>query len=332
MSEEARATPSAEEILSREEIDALIHGVDSSALTIEPAPAPDEVRAFDFGNQMRIVLTRPVQVIAVTGGKGGVGKTSVAVNLATALTAAGRSVVLLDGDLGLANVDVFLGLSPRHTLADVLSGERTLDEILLPTPQGFSVLPAASGIAQLANLDAARHLGLVQAFSALAARLDVMIVDTAAGISHGVTQFSQAAQQVLVVMCDEPASLTDAYALVKVLSRNHGVRRFRVLANMMREPGCGQDLFDRFERVTGRFLDVVLDFAGEIPDDECVRRAIRGQRPVLTAYPTSAAAQAFRKLAAVAGGWPVPAGPRGNLEFFVERLVQRPAVRPEGLQ
>jgi flagellar biosynthesis protein FlhG len=277
-------------------------------------------------------LTRPVQVIAVTGGKGGVGKTSVAVNLAAALSAAGRSVVLLDGDLGLANVDVFLGVSPRYTLAHVLSGERTLDEILLPTPQGFTVVPAASGITQLANLEAARHLGLVQAFSALAARLDVMIVDTAAGISHGVTQFSQAAQQVLVVICDEPASLTDAYALVKVLSRNHGVGRFRVLANMVREPGCGQDLFDHFERVTGRFLDVVLDFVGEIPDDECMRRAIRSQRPVLTAYPASPAARAFRRLAEVAETWPVPPGPRGNLEFFVERLVQRPAVQREVLQ
>jgi flagellar biosynthesis protein FlhG len=273
-----------------------------------------------------------VQVIAVTGGKGGVGKTSVAVNLAAALTESGRKVVLLDGDLGLANVDVFLGLSPRYTLAHVLSGERTLDEILLPTPQGFQVVPAASGIARLANLDATQHLGLVQAFSALAARLDVMIVDTAAGISHGVTQFSQAAQHVLVVVCDEPASLTDAYALVKVLSRNHGVRRFRVLANMMREPGGGRDLFDRFERVTGRFLDVALEFVGEIPEDEHVKRAIRGQRPVLAAYPSCPASRAFKKLGGLADKWPVPAGPRGNLEFFVERLVQRPAVRLEALQ
>ncbi len=274
-------------------------------------------------------LAAPVQVFAVTGGKGGVGKTSVAVNLATALAGAGRGVVLLDGDLGLANVDVFLGLTPRYTLAHVLSGERTLDEILVPTPQGFHVVPAASGIANLANLDAAAHLKLVQSFSSLATRLDVLIVDTAAGIAHGVTQFSQAAQQVLLVICDEPASLTDAYALVKVLSRQHGVRRFRVLANMMRAAGAGEELFRRFERVTGRFLEVVLEFVGEIPEDDCLRRAIRGQRPVVEAYPASPAAFAFKKLAARADKWPVPAGPRGNLEFFVERLVQRPAVRLE---
>jgi flagellar biosynthesis protein FlhG len=276
-------------------------------------------------------LGRPVQVIAVTGGKGGVGKTSVAVNLAAAL-APSRRVLLLDGDLGLANVDVFLGLSPRYTLAHVLSGERTLDEILIEAPQGFHIVPAASGAAHLANLDAATHLGLVQAFSALATRLDVLIIDTAAGIAHGVTQFSQAAQQVLVVICDEPASLTDAYALVKVLSRNHGVRRFRVLANMTRTHGMGEELFRRFERVTARFLDVVLDFVGEIPDDDCLRRAVRAQRTVFDLYPSSPAARAFKRLAGRADTWPVPAGPRGNLEFFVERLVQRTPVRLEAVR
>jgi len=234
---------------------------------------------------------------------------------------------LLDGDLGLANVDVFLGLSPRFTLAHVLNGERTLDEILVTAPQGFQVVPAASGAANLANMDVGAHLGLVQAFSALATRVDVLIVDTAAGLGHGVTQFSQAAQQVVITICDEPASLTDAYALVKVLSRHHGVSRFRVLTNMVRSPGAGQDLFRRFERVTTRFLDVVLDFVGEIPEDEYLRRATRAQRTVSDAYPASTSAQAFRKFALKAAAWPIPDSPRGNLEFFVERLVQpRPAM------
>jgi len=277
-------------------------------------------------------LARPVQVIAVTGGKGGVGKTSVSVNLAASLAAAHKRVVLLDGDLGLANVDVFLGLSPRYTLAHVLSGERTLDEILVTAPQGFQVVPAASGAANLSNLDAQAHLGLVQAFSALATEVDVLIVDTAAGLAHGVTQFSQAAQQVVVTICDEPASLTDAYALVKVLSRHHGVSHFRVLTNMIRSPGAGLDLFRRFERVTTRFLDVILDFVGEIPEDEFLKRAVRAQRTVTDAYPASASAQAFRKFAAKAATWPIPQGPRGNLEFFVERLVQPRAVRLEAVQ
>ena len=189
--------------------------------------------------------------------------------------------MLLDGDLGLANADVFLGLSPRYTLAHVLSGERTLDEVLVAAPQGFCIVPAASGAADMANMSEAEHLGLVQAFSTLAARVDVLIVDTAAGIAHSVLQFSQAAQHVLIVVCDEPASLTDAYALVKVLSRNHGVSRFRVLANQVRTPGSGAELFRRFELVTARFLDVVLEFAGEIPEDEYLRRSVQGATPGL---------------------------------------------------
>jgi flagellar biosynthesis protein FlhG len=271
----------------------------------------------------------PVQVIAVTGGKGGVGKTSVAVNLATALATTGRRVMLLDGDLGLANVDVFLGLSPRHTMAHVLSGERSLEEIILESPHGVQVVPGASGVADLANLSAAGHLSLVQAFSSLSNRVDIMIVDTSAGISHSVVQFSQASQHVLLVVCDEPASMTDAYALVKVLSRNHNVTRFRVLANMVRSPGDGEILFEKLQRVTSKFLDVTLDYVGEIPEDPYLRRAIREQRPVVGAFPSSPSTRAFKKLALKADKWPVPEGPRGNLEFFVERLVARPQARLE---
>src|SRR6188508_1976915 len=153
----------------------------------------------------------PVQVIAVTGGKGGVGKTTVAVNLAASLASRGKEVMLLDGDLGLANVDVFLGLTPRLTLADVLAGSCSLQEVVLDAPQGFKVVPAASGIAQLAELDTLTHLGLVRAFGDITSKVDIMVIDTAPGIAGSVLQFSQAAQQVLVVLCDEPASLTDAY-------------------------------------------------------------------------------------------------------------------------
>jgi len=274
----------------------------------------------------------PVQVIAVTGGKGGVGKTSVAINLATTLASTGKRVMLLDGDLGLANVDVLLGLSPRHTLAQVIDGSCTLEEIVIDAPQGFQVVPAASGIANMANLGATEHLNLVQAFSSLTSKIDVLIVDTAAGIAHSVVQFSQAAQQVLVVVCDEPASITDAYALIKVLSRHHGVREFQVVANMTHKTGEGQHLFTKLERVTSRFLEVVLNYVGEIPQDTYVKRAIREQRPVADAYPACPAAMAFKKLALKADKWPVPSGPRGNLEFFVERLIRRNPVRLEVVQ
>jgi flagellar biosynthesis protein FlhG len=277
----------------------------------------------------RIASPGPVQVIAVTGGKGGVGKTSVSVNLATALASTGRRAMLLDGDLGLANVDVFLGLSPRHTMAHVLKGERSLEEIIVESPQGVQIVPGASGVADLANLSAAGHLGLVQSFSSLSSRVDVLIVDTAAGISHSVMQFSQAAQHVLVVICDEPASMTDAYALVKVLSREHGVTNFHIVANMVRAPGEGDALFQKFQRVTAKFLEVTLEYVGEIPEDPYLRRSIREQRPVIAAFPSCPASRAFKKLALKADKWPVPEGPRGNLEFFVERLVRRPQARLE---
>jgi flagellar biosynthesis protein FlhG len=277
----------------------------------------------------RATPNSPVQVIAVTGGKGGVGKTTIAVNLASALAERGKQVMLLDGDLGLANVDVFLGLTPRLTVADVLAGNCSLEEIVLDAPQGFKVVPAASGIAELAELDTLSHVGLVRAFGDITAKVDILIIDTAAGIAGSVLQFSQAAQQVLVVLCDEPASLTDAYALIKILSRDHGVKQFRVVVNEVRGRGMGQALFQRFERVATRFLSVELDYVGEIPEDAFLRRSIREQRPVVTAYPSAPASVALKTLAQRADNWPVADGPRGNVEFFVERLIRRPAVRLE---
>jgi len=275
----------------------------------------------------REVATPGVQVIAVTGGKGGTGKSSVAVNLATAFAQAGRKAMLLDGDLGLANVDVLLGLTPRYTLEHVLRGERALEEVILETSAGVRVVPAASGVARMAALSAAEQAGLVQAFSALPGPLDVLIVDTAAGISESVLQFCQAAQQVLVVMRDEPTSLTDTYALIKVLSRNHGLRHFRIVANMTRDPDQGRNVFVRLQRVTDRYLDVLLEYAGEIPEDRLLQKAVQAQRAVMELYPGCPAAQAFKRLARAAGAWPTPVNASGRLEFFLERMLARPPPR-----
>ncbi len=278
---------------------------------------------------LRGSASRPVRVIGLTGGKGGVGKTSIAINLATALAQMGRRVLLLDGDLGLANADVLLGIAPRHNLAHVISGERLLEEIVVDAPQGFRIVPAASGVERLATLGAAEHAGLVRAFSSLSGDIDTLIVDTAAGIAPSALQLLRACQHVVVAVCDEPASLTDAYAIVKVLSRNYGVGRFQVVASMTRERGAGRSVFGALSRVATRFLDVTLEFAGEIPDDPLVRRSIREQRPVVEAYPSSPAAAALKQLARRADTWAVPEGARGHIEFFAERLVQQPAVRLE---
>ncbi len=274
----------------------------------------------------------PVQVIAVTGGKGGVGKTCVAVNLAAALAAEHKRVLLLDGDLGLANADVQLGIAPRYTLEHVLDGRCTLEEAIVDTPAGFKLIPGAAGVAKLAQLSTAEHLGLVQAFSQLAVGIDVLLIDTAAGISDSVRQFCQAAQHVLVVLRDEPASLADAYAMVKVLHRTHGVRRFQVLANMSTSTGGGEALFRKLQRVTDRFLDVVLEYAGEIPEDRYVRTAICAQRSVFATYPSAPASRAFTRLAQRVAKWPAANGPRGNIEFMMERLLPRLPAQLEAVR
>jgi flagellar biosynthesis protein FlhG len=268
-----------------------------------------------------------VQVIAVTGGKGGTGKTSIAVNLATALAQMDRKVMLLDGDLGLANVDVLLGLAPRYTLEHVLRGECALEEVILETGSGVRVVPSASGVARMANLSPSEQRGIVQAFSNLRAPLHVLIVDTAAGMAEPVLQFCQAAQQVLVVLRDEPTSLTDSYALIKVLSRERGVRRFRVVTNLARRVEDAHGVFRRLQRVSDRYLEVVLDHVGDIPEDLSLQRSIQAQRPVLEAFPSSPASKAFRTLALAANQWPMPAGPSGRIEFFMERMVMRPPPR-----
>jgi flagellar biosynthesis protein FlhG len=273
-----------------------------------------------------------VQVIAVTGGKGGTGKSSVAVNLATALAQAGRHTLLLDGDLGLANVDVLLGLTPRYTLEHVLRGERRLEEVIVASSAGVRVVPAASGVARMAALSRAEQAGIVQAFAALPEPLEMMIVDTAAGICESVLHFCQSAQQVLVVLCDEPAALTDTYALIKVLSRERGVRQFRVVVNMTGEHGQGESLFRRLQRVTDRYLDVALDYVGEIPEDAALHKAVQAQRAVLELFPSCPAAHAFRKLARTASRWPLPPGPSGRVEFFFERMLARPAPRLQVLK
>jgi flagellar biosynthesis protein FlhG len=153
-------------------------------------------------------------------------------------------------------------------------------------------------------------------------KLDVLLIDTAAGISDSVVTFSRAAQEVLVVVCDEPASITDAYALIKVLSREHGLQRFRVLVNQANSVQEGRELFGKLLKVSDRFLDVTLEFVGTVPYDEYLRKAIQKQRAVVDAYPRSRAALAFKKLAQSADKWPMATRPGGHLEFFIERLVQ----------
>ncbi|WP_263545295.1 MinD/ParA family protein [Tahibacter soli] len=269
---------------------------------------------------------RPVRVVAVASGKGGVGKTCVSVNLAVALAGAGQRTLLFDADLGLANVDVLLGLQPRYTLADVLEGRCTVDDAVIEGPRGLAVVPAASGKRRMAELSTGEHVGVVRAFSEMRRDVDVMIVDTAAGICDSVLTFGQAAQDVVVVVCNEPASITDAYALIKVLSRERGVARVQVLANMVRGADEGRELFGKLVRVSERFLDVTLSHLGSVPHDEWMRRAVQRQQAAVEAYPGCASSRALADVARRIGQWRPPQGARGPVEFFVERLVTSAGV------
>jgi len=270
----------------------------------------------------RMTKPKPVRVIAVTGGKGGVGKTNVSVNLACAMGQAGRKVMLMDADLGLANIDVLLGLHPKFNLSHVISGQRTLEEIIVDGPENVRIVPAASGIKEMASLSTAEHAGLIKAFSDISHAVDVLLIDTAAGIAESVTSFTRAAQEVVVVVCDEPASITDAYALIKVLNRDHGVFRYRILANMVHSAQEGRELYGKLVKVADRFLDVTLDYMGAVPYDEYLRKAVQKQRSVVDAFPRAKASVAFKNLAQKADNWPVPTVAGGHLEFFVERLIQ----------
>lgn len=271
---------------------------------------------------LRRMVTHPrIKVIAVTSGKGGVGKTNVAINLAIAMIKRKRSVMLMDADLGLANVDVLLGLQAGYNLSHVVTGQRTLEEVVVTDRNGLMVIPAASGIQRMSQLSVAEHAGLINAFSEFHRPLDTLIVDTAAGISDSVVRFSRAATDVLVVVCDEPASLTDAYALIKVLSRDHGVSHFRILASMVGTAVQGRELFEKLLRVSSRFLDVSLEHAGAIPKDEYLCKAVRKQQALVNAFPRSPSAVAFTRLATQADGWPLPTWSGGHLAFFFERLV-----------
>ncbi len=274
----------------------------------------------------RMTRQKPVQVIAVASGKGGVGKTNVSVNLSLALVETGKKVLLMDADLGLANVDLLLGLRSEYNLSHVINGERTLEEVIIEGPEGLRIIPAASGTQMMSELSPAQHAGVIRAFGELNLPVDILVVDSAAGISDSVISFTQASNEVIVVVCNEPTSLTDAYALIKVLSEDHEVSRFNILANMVRTPKEGLNMFSKLSKVTDHYLDVTLDYMGAIPNDEYLVKAVKKQSAVLKSYPQSPSALAFRSLAKKVNGWPLPDRASGHLEFFVERLIQYSAA------
>ena len=270
----------------------------------------------------RMVSPRPVQVFAVASGKGGVGKTNTSVNLATAMAKAGHDVMLMDADLGLANADLLMGVQTKYNLSHVLSGERTLEEVVVQAASGVRLVPASSGTQSMSMLGEAENAGLIRAFSELNFPCNRLIIDTAAGLSDSVVSFAKAARSVLIVVCDEPASITDAYALIKVLNSDHGLERFHIIANMARSTQHGHELFAKLTKVTDRFLDVTLNFLGVVPFDEYLQKAVQKRKPVVEAFPRSRSAMAYQKIVQKTDRWPIPESAGGHLEFFVERLIR----------
>jgi len=237
------------------------------------------------------------RVVAITSGKGGVGKTNVVAGLAVCLARMGQRVIILDADFGLANIDILLGLSPKYTLEHVLRGERVLEEILVEGPEGVRILPASSGIQELTRLDTMSELRLVQGLQRVAETADWLLIDTAAGIHDSVLKLLMAAQEVILVTTPEPTSLVDAYAMVKVLHLREATKPLWLLVNNGQNVEEAQETVDQLQAATERFLGKQIQVLGMIPNDPHILQAVRQQRGVVDLFPDSPAARGFQVLA-----------------------------------
>lgn len=264
---------------------------------------------------------KPVRVIAVTAGKGGVGKSCVSINLAIALAQLNKNVMLLDADLGLGNIDIMLGLHVQYNLSHVIQGICQLSDTIIHDPNGIRIIPAASGDEYMTQLTAAQHAGIIDAFNELTDDLDYMIIDTAAGISDTVLSFARSSQELIIVLCNEPTSLADARALIKVMSNKYEWTNFHILANMVKDAKEGRELFNKLSNSTEHFLEVQLDYLGTIPFDHCVPQAVKQQHALIQAYPDSQAAMALRAIAQTVNNCPFKPSLGGNTSFFLERLI-----------
>ncbi len=261
------------------------------------------------------------RVLSVTSGKGGVGKTAVVSNVAVSLAKQGKKVLIIDADLGLANIDVVLGLSPKYNLNHFFNGERSLDEVMIEGPYGLKILPAGSGVQQYTRLDAQLKMRLIESLDSLNEVFDIVLIDTEAGISDNVTYFNVAAQDILVVTTPEPTAITDAYALMKLLSTQYHQKRFLLAVNSVNEPDEGLDVFEKLTMVSGRYLDIFLDYLGCIPFDKKMHDSVRQQQVMVDLYPEHKVAKAFVALAKNLADAPMTSHAQGTLQFFWKQFL-----------
>ena len=279
------------------------------------------------------VSARRTRLIAIASGKGGVGKTNITINLAVTLARVGRKVVVLDGDLGLANVDVLLGITPKATLHNVVFGDATLSDVLTPAPGGFWIVPGASGLEDLANLNQEARLRLMGSLQELDGRADFLLIDTAAGISFEVSSFLLASPEVLLVTTPEPTAITDAYALLKVVlqaaerQREQGIPTnpiFRLVVNQVNDVGEARAVANKISIVTREFLGIEVEMLGHIPADHSIGRAVRQQSPVTLAYPNAPSSLHFVELARrLCGDNPAIRESESGIMSFLKRMAAR---------
>lgn len=267
------------------------------------------------------------QVIGISSGKGGVGKTTVTTNLAAAIAARGQNVLILDGDLGLANAQIALGTSSSKNISHVLKGECDLQDILVQAAPGISLIPGASGLREMAELGSTQITGIIHAFSSLETPADFLLIDTAAGLSSSVVELLSASQRRLVVMRDEPSSIADAYGLIKLMVKEENLDEIYLLPNMVGNQLEGQQLFRLVNEVSRKFLGHSLGYLTSIENDELMLEAIRQHSPVLTHAPGSSSARDFRRLAQMICDLPQITRPTGRIQFFMERMLQSQAAK-----
>lgn len=263
---------------------------------------------------------RGPRVVAVTSGKGGVGKTHLAANMAVAAARGGQRVLIIDGDLGLANVEILFGLSPRRHVGHVVEGASSIEQVLVQGPLGIRLLPAGSGIQALTHLTDEQKLRLTSALDAVAEGFDLVLIDSGAGIGNNVLFFVGAAQQAILVVSPEPTSLTDAYAAVKALSLQADVPVFDVVVNGAANETRAREVYQRLCAVCARFLDARLRYLGWVPTDENVGRAVMAQKPLIDLFPLSPASRAYRALTEKLLSDPAPEC-GGGLRMLWNRLL-----------
>jgi flagellar biosynthesis protein FlhG len=262
------------------------------------------------------------RVVAVTSGKGGVGKSNIVGNLAVAFRRLGKRVLILDGDLGLANIDIIFGLNPAYNIKHVISGEKDLAEVIVKGPEEICIIPAGSGLHELVHLTNGQKLNLLNEFDTLDEDFDIFLIDTGAGISSNVIYFNMAAQERIVVATCEPSSITDAYALMKVMLTQHGTKSFKLLVNMAAHAEEARSVFENLSNAVVRFLkDISLEYIGFIAKDENFQKAVRQQCTVLQRYPESESSKSFCELAKrLLAGSPNESCD-GNIKFFWRKLM-----------